>query len=298
MLKRKIYLTILIFLMLVNTVLAQLDIRLTSAYGKMSLNPKTDLKINIEPENFLTVGLQADYYISDNFGIGIGADYYLLDSKFDVILSNYSHNYKGIDNWEGDPVPREYEFTVRSNAPDIIEQNTMSFIDIPVSAIYRFPIAKNLKLAARVGLKAALPLNNNYRLNQSDLFTRLYFEEWDLELFDIPAHGLYDNRTDWHPEGDLNLNMAFSIFSELGLDFPVSLLKVRISGYFSYGLNNIIEEKQNSLIYWREEYNNILSLTESVSMMQFGVKLGIGIIKNRKKDMKYRRKTKCGGILY
>ena len=53
--------------MLVNAVLAQLDIRLTSAYGKMSLKPVTGLNLNIESGNFLTVGLQADYYISDNF---------------------------------------------------------------------------------------------------------------------------------------------------------------------------------------------------------------------------------------
>ena len=124
---------------------------------------------------------------------------------------------------------------------------------------------------------------------------------WDLELFDIPAHGLYDSRTDWHPEGELNLNPTLSIFSEIGLDFPVALFKVRISGYFSYGLNNIIEKNQSSLIYWREEYNNILSLPESVRMIQYGVKLGVGIIKDRKNNPLYRktkasrgRKSNCG----
>lgn len=296
MLTKKIYLTILIYLMLFNTVFAQLDFRLTTALGQMSLIPETGLNMNIAPENYITAGFQADYYIAEYLGIGIGADYYILDSKFDVILSDYSHNYRQMDNWEGDPIPREYEFTVRSNTPDIMEQNTMSFIDIPVSAIYRFPIADNLKLATRLGVKLGVPLNNNYRLNQSDLFTRLYFEEWDLELFNIPAHGLYDSRTDWHPEGDLNLNMAFSIFSEVGLDFPVSMLKVRISGYFSYGLNDIIDQKQSSLIYWREEYNNILSLTESVRIMQYGVKLGIGIIpkRNRSTTFNYKRRAKCG----
>lgn len=293
MLTKKIYLTILIYLILVNTVLAQLDIRLTSAYGSMSLNPETSLNINIESENFITVGFQADYYVSNNFGIGIGADYYVKNCKSDVILSNYSHRYREIDNWEGDLVPREYEFTIRSNVPDIIEQNTLSFIDFPVSVVYSLPVINNINLVTRLGLKVGLPLNSTYVLKQSDLYTRLYFEEWDLELFNIPAHGLYDSRTDWHPEGELNLNTVFSIFSEVGLDFPVSFLKVRLSGYFSYGLNDIIDENQSSLIYWREEYNNILSLPESLRMIQFGVKLGVGIIKKGKRITKNRKKTKC-----
>jgi len=278
--------------MLVNTVLAQFDIRLTSAYGSMSLKPTTSLNIHAKPESFITAGLQADYYISDNFGIGIGADYYLKDSKFDVILSDYSHSYKGIDRWEADPIPREYEFTIRSNAPDIIEQNTLSFIDIPVSAIYSFPLSSNVYLSTRLGFKAGLPQHGKYALTESDLYTRLYFEEWDLELFNIPAHGLYDSRTDWHPEGELNLNTAFSIFSEVGLDFPVSLLKVRLSGYFSYGLNNINYENQSSLIYWREDYNYVLSLTESVRMTQIGLKLGIGIISYKEKRTKYKTNMK------
>jgi hypothetical protein len=143
-----------------------------------------------------------------------------------------------------------------------------------------------------MGVKVGIPLQSTYVLNESDLYTRLYFEEWDLELFNIPAHGLYDSRKDWHPEGELNLNTAFSVFSEVGLDFPVSLLKVRLSGYFSYGLNNINYENQSSLIYWREDYNYILSLTESVRMMQIGVKLGVGIISYKEKRTKYRRYMK------
>ena len=293
MLTKKIYLAVLMVLMLFNTVLAQLDIRLTSAYGIMSLVPETRLNINIQSEKYTTVGLQADYYISRNFGLGIGADYYVQKCEFDVILSDYSHIYKGIDNWEADPVPREYDFTVRSNSPDILEQNTMSFIDIPVSAVYAFPVFNNAFLVTRVGLKVGIPMNDYYVLKESDLYTRMYFEEWDLELYDIPAHGLYDSRTDWHPEGELNLNNVFSVFSELGVDFPVSFLKVRLSGYFSYGLNDLTYEKQNSLIYWREEYNNILSLAENVKMMQYGVKLGIGLQTKKEMKTKYKNRIKC-----
>lgn len=290
MLTKKIYLTTFICLLLVNSAIAQFDIRLTSALGVMSFNPKTSLNIDIESVNFITAGIQADYFITDNFGVGLGADYYIHENKFNAVLSDYSHSYKGMDNWEGDPIPRQYDFTVKSNVPDIIEQNTMSVIDFPVSFIYKYPIINNVFLAARLGIKVGLPINkNSYLLKESDLYTRLYFEEWDLELFNVPAHGLYDSRTDWHPEGELNINKEYSVFSELGVDFPASFLKIRLSGYFAYGLNNISNENQSSLIYWREDYNNILTLPESVRIMQVGVKLGVGIITNRDKRSEYRK---------
>jgi OmpA-OmpF porin, OOP family len=292
MLTKKIYLTIIVYLVLYNTVVAQLDIRLTSSFGSISLLPESSLNIHAKPESFLTAGLQADYFLSKNFGVGAGADYFVKDCKFDVKLSDYSHSYNGIDKWEADPVPRQYEFTIKSNSPDITEQNTFSFIEIPVSAFYSFPLSGNTYIVTRLGVKAGFPLKKSYLLSESDLLTRLYFKEWDLELFNIPAHGLYDSRTDWHPEGELNLNTAFSVFSEVGIDFPISLLKVRLSGYFSYGLNNLNYEKQSSLIYWREDYNYILSLAESAKMMQVGVKLGVGIITYKENRTRFKTSRK------
>lgn len=294
---RKIYLSSIVFLLLINSVMAQFDVRVTAAYGNMSLKPVTGLNLQVDPGSFLTAGLQIDYYITERLGVGIGGDYYLKDSKFNAILSNYSHVHYGTDNWEGDPIPRDYEFTIRSNGTnglnntinntigisDIVEENTMAFVDVPISVIYNLPLFGNVKLATRVGAKVSIPLSGNYVLTESDLYTRLYFPVWDLELFNIPAHGLYDSRTDWHPEGELELNTTVSAFTEIGLDFPVSMLNIRVSGYFSYGLNDLIATKETSLVYWREDYNSTLTLAESVNTMQYGIKVGIGLNPNRNK---------------
>ncbi len=93
MLIRKIYLTTFICLLLISSVSAQFDIRFTSALGKLSFNPKTSLNINIETVNFITAGIQIDYYLTENFGVGIGTDYYIRENQFNAILSNYSHIY-------------------------------------------------------------------------------------------------------------------------------------------------------------------------------------------------------------
>lgn len=280
MLTKKVYLTFILYLTLIHSVSAQFDIRVTAGYGKISLKPETNLDINVRSGNYFTVGMQADYYLSEVFGIGLGVDYYPGKSNFDVILSDYSNSYTGMDTWEADPISRQYLFTVKSNIPDIYEVNTISLLDFPVSGVFRFPISNDIFFTTRIGFKLGVSLNDSYQLVSSDLYTRLYFADWDLELFNIPAHGLYDSRTDWHPEGKIDFKNVYSTFYEAGFDFQMPSVKIRVTGYFSYGINNIMPVHNSSLIYWREQYNNILSLPESVKVAQFGIKLGIGFVKN------------------
>lgn len=289
---KRIVITIAFGLLIISTQ-AQWDIRLTAGYGQMNLASQTHLDMTIQSDNYLTAGVQIDYYITERFGLGIGGDYYLVNPAFDVILSRYEHQYKGTDNWEVDPFPRDYEFTVRSNAPELLEQNRVAMIDIPISAVYSFPLFNNVFFTSRLGFKVGIPQESSYELIRSDLFTRIYFEEWDLEVFEVPAHGLYDSRTDWHPRGELNMNSVQSLFGGLGLDFPLSRIKLRVTGYFSAGLNDVIPQKESSLIYWRDTYNPVLSLAKKVTLRQIGVKLGIGLMSREEKKVKYRDRVTC-----
>ena len=241
----------------------------------LDFNPSNSINFNITPF------VQADYYFSKNWGVGLGIDYNRY--SFLNILSNYKNSYTGIDNWEGDPVARNYEFFIESNNTDIEEAMVMHYLDIPVSAVYRHTLSAKTNLIARAGLKIGIPVAGNYRLENSKLKTRLYFKEWDLELFNIPAHGLYENRTDWHPEGETALTLATSIFAELGVSYQLSpSINSRISAYYSYGLNDIISESQTSLIYWRNAYNSMLTLTEKVSLHQLGLRISFSYLKVKK----------------
>jgi OmpA-OmpF porin, OOP family len=140
--------------------------------------------------------------------------------------------------------------------------------------VYKHALTSKTNLFARGGVKIGIPLTGSYRLESSNLKTRLYFAEWDLELFNIPAHGLYDSRTDWHPDGNLQVALFTSAVFELGIDFQTTQwLNTRVCAYASIGLNDIINESQSSLIYWRNTYNSMLTLTEKVALHQFGLRL-------------------------
>lgn len=259
------------------------DIRAGLGFNRNTLSIQSDLDFN--PSNSANYNIMpfisADYYFNKNWGVGLGVEYNRY--RFINTLSNYKHSYKGTDNWEGDPVARNYEFFIESNNTNIEEATVMHYLDIPISAVYRHSLSAKSNLTARAGLKIGIPLASSYRLENSNLKTRLYFEEWDLELFNIPAHGLYDSRTDWHPEGETALTLASSVFAELGVGYQLSSsVNSRISAYYSYGLNDIINESQNSLIYWRNTYNSMLTLTEKVSLHQLGLRISFSYSKVKK----------------
>lgn len=259
------------------------DIRVGLGFNMNTLNIQS--KLEFKPSNSVNYNMapfiSADYFFNKRWGAGLGVEYNRY--RFMNSLSNYKHSYTGTDNWEGDAVSRNYEFFIESNNTDIDEATVMHYLDIPVSAIYRQALSAKTTLIVRAGLKIGIPLAGNYLLENSNLKTRLYFEEWDLELFNIPAHGLYDSRTDWHPDGETSLALSTSVFAEFGFGYQLSpSINSRISAYYSYGMNDIISESQNSLIYWRNTYNSLLTLTEKVSLHQLGLRISFSYLKIKK----------------
>lgn len=263
------------------------EIRAGLAINRNTLNIKS--KLNFSPSNSTNYNIApfliADYYFNENWGAGLGIEYNRY--RFTNTLSEYKHSYIGTDNWEGDPVARSYEFFIESNNTNIEEAVIMHYLDIPVSAFYKQTLSEKTNLTARVGFKIGLPLAGQYRLENSNLKTRLYFGEWDLELFNIPAHGLYENRTDWHPKGNTSLAVSISAFAQLGIGYRLSpSINSHISIYYSHGLNDIIKESQTSLIHWRNSYNSVLTLTDKVSLHQMGLRITFSHSKVKKQEVR------------
>jgi hypothetical protein len=259
------------------------DIRAGVGFNRNTLNIQSDRDFNLSNSANYNINpfISADYYFTENLGAGLGVEYNRF--RFMNTLSNFKHSYTGTDNWESDPVARNYEFFIESNDTDIDEATVMHYLDIPVAAVYRHALSAKTILTARAGLKIGIPLKGSYQLENSNLKTYLYFEEWDLKLSNIPAHGLYDSRTNWHPDGKTTLSLATSVFAEFGIGYQLlPSINSHISAYYSYGLNDIISESQNSLIYWRNTYNSMLTLTEKVSLHQLGLRISFSYSKTKK----------------
>ncbi len=77
---------------------------------------------------------------------------------------------------------------MKSKASEIYVLNTISLLDIQVSGVFNFPVRKDSFFTTRLGFKVGIPLSDSYILKSSDLYNRLYFDEWKLELFHIPDY--------------------------------------------------------------------------------------------------------------
>lgn len=254
------------------------DVRLTGTFGQALIPSSSNYQISSQPGFNYGGGIEVDYLVKERWGVGIGVVYQSLSSY--LALSGYSATVFGTDSWNGDPTQRNYEFYINTNNTDVVDLIEITSVDIPIYAYYKYPIKKNTFIDFRGGLQLSFPRESTSQLHTSDLFTRLYFEEWDLLLFEIPAHGLYDSRTDWHPTQTIETPVLASMLLSVGMDFPfLRVLQMRASGYLTYSLNQVNHQKEDALIYWRNDYNGVMSLTNTNHLLSYGIKIAIGINK-------------------
>lgn len=264
----------------IETKVSPWDVRIAAALGNSSFSTHSDYNITSKANKFNSIGLTANYNITSAFGFAFGAEYKTSNSS--LTLSNYNASYQGIDNWEGDTEPRNYVFSIDGNNTDIAEDVSISYIGIPISLFYNIPLSQKINLVSRLGFTPlAMPIKSNHKLTTSDLTTQLYFNEWDLLLHDIPAHGLYTNRTNWHPDNPLDVNYMYSIFGEIGFDFPfLVVFRTNLSFYYANTFGNNLSDNANALIHWREDYKGILAISKNARLVETGIKLSIGLNKN------------------
>ncbi len=74
-----------------------------------------------------------------------------------------------------------------------LEENQRQLsLSIPVEFVYRIYLFGGMRLMLGVGPMFQLSMKNSYRITSGEIETRLYYPEWDLEVFgDHPEHNLY-----------------------------------------------------------------------------------------------------------
>ncbi|MBN1927246.1 MAG: hypothetical protein JW798_15540, partial [Prolixibacteraceae bacterium] len=99
-----------------------------------------------------------------------------------------------------------------------------------------------------------------------------------------PQHG-FTTITD-RPSGDLDLKTSYSLFADFGWLRKISeKVDLYAGGYINYGINNLIDAKNNPIYQSDGTYNNMLASanTKKVNSMTFGIKVGIRLRAGRVK---------------
>ena len=174
------------------------------------------------------------------------------------------------------------------------EKHSVNVISIPINAEFSLPISEKINLYAAGGVKLGFVGSSKYETSIKSFETRGYYEQWNLELYDIAKYGFVNlNNIDMNGELDVKTNLSFTF--DLGLKFDLGKdYDLYFGGFIDYGLtqaikhdsyNSIFEYKMVNTSVNNPMYNNAVSnlnmfetgVVKSARLILTGVKLSFTI---------------------
>ncbi len=218
------------------------------------------------------------YFFSSHWGITTGIG---IQSARSSARLNYLSGIPAVDA-DGD----NYEF--RTMFSGWKERQRAMFVDIPLGLQFmqRF---KKFDLLISSGPKISLPLNPTYKVTSGNIITTGYYQQWNVELYDLPQHGF--TATESRPSGNMKLKTTWSVFFDVGAKYRVTdIFGIYLGAYYNHGLNNLINPQDQPVYTAEGNYNGILNSnqTNKVNLAAVGLKVGlswkIGTSSSSKKD--------------
>ncbi len=247
-----------------------------AGYGMMSIYHKMRSELNTTD---LKYGIQARatyrWYILKHFAIGTGIHYQQMGSS--STLNNTQQITDAVDE-----LGRKIEH--RTLFHGLEETDKAHAFSIPAGLYYHGgQMAKRLKLNVGAGVMFNFVVANSFK-TKGDLETRLYYNDYNLELGNITGHNVYTANGFSGKYNDFIPSL--SIYGELGFIYSVNRkLDITLSALAAYGLNPTISSEQNVYDpdcmaadrYQNPGYNGVLASQESygVRLLNIGGLVGI-----------------------
>jgi len=207
-----------------------------------------------------------NYFFNENWGVGTGIGIETFQSKATL---NYQTKMQSIDTDE-----ESYEF--RTQYTDWTEKQNVLMLDIPLGIVYQIKLNENSKLQVNFGPKVSFNLKAKYEITNGSIETTGFYPQYNVVLSGMPQHN-FKTITEF-PKEDIKLNPAISAFVDLGGLYSLNTnTELYFGGYLNYGLNNLIDAKNNLLYQENGVYNGIFGSdqTEKVIPVSFGIKIGL-----------------------
>lgn len=222
-----------------------------------------------------TFNLGYSYFFNPSWGLTSGLGFYSAQAKGTL---NYVSEMTAVDQ-DGDG------YVFRTYFNDWEEKQKSVLLNIPLGIQHqRWFNGKNGVLAS-AGLMVSIPISSSYKVTSGSLITAGYYEQWNVELRDLPQHGFSTITS--RPSGSITLKPAYSAFADLGWIHKITeQYDLYVGGYFSYGFNNLISADKDNVYQSDGIYSSMLasSSTEKVKLFTVGLKVGVRLhVGHRKK---------------
>lgn len=230
-----------------------------------------------ESKNGMGGGLSLGYtyFLTDKIGLVSGIEYLQYNAKIENLsftntLANLTDN---TDN-------EVFDFKTEMNNYE--EKQTAHYLNIPLMVQYQ--TGESNKFYTTIGFKIGIPISGRYK-SKGDFINQGFFHESGIwtSTPEFMGFGDFYNKT---VENDLDLKIACIASIEAGIKFSLKKDKyLYLGAYLDYGLNNIIDNKQNFINYTttgnKAEFSNnsILSsyIDENISFTDKVIPISAGL---------------------
>ena len=271
-------------------------VSLEAGYGVMSmLHGMSDAKNTTD----LRYGYQARFsyrwYIFRFWALGTGLHYQRMATQ--SMVNNMQHIPDAVDE-----LGRTIEH--RTQFHSLEEKVDAHVFSVPAGMyLHGVQISKRLKLNFGAGVMFNFPINNSYKTT-GGLETRLYYDQYHLELSDIKGHNVY---TASGFSGKYDLIPSLSLFGEFGFIYSLNRrIDLTLVGLGAYGLSPTISSDKylydpDCMVadaYVNTKYNGVLNSEESYGVRLFnlggmlGVRYHIGTYNIDAEDLTRERKKR------
>jgi len=265
------------------------SIREKRLYLGLSLEPSQSLITNKGNESVaglvsakaITFGgsVELGYFFSRHIGLSSGIGYRSFRSK--VRLAGYQ-NFVGVENEvnEGfetvDSENEEYDLLVTGK--NIEEEQTISYLNVPVYLNIRLPFSKKIGLFVQSGVDLSFAMTESYK--SSGTFTyKGYYSAYNVILEDLPKYGFPTNKATT-VEGRPEVH-PFTVFAvaTAGLDFFLNdQIQFAVAATYRKSLSDIsayTADSQYQLSPGEDKINSIMGGTNSVTAESLGISVKV-----------------------
>ncbi len=223
-----------------------------------------------EPEANMgyTTNLHFRFFIVPNISIGTGVE------------MNKYYGISKLDFYESAYPATDLEDSVYSrivSATGITEKQTIIPICVPLFASYSLPVSDKDDIRFTIGAKAMFHQTKEYT-SQGIFSYKAYYEQWNVELSNIPELGLVNNQNESYT-GELQIKpITYSIFVSADMIWHFDPMYVKIGFSYERGITDILDYK--SYIFEPDGLTGINSLMASSNktvLQSSGIVIGMGI---------------------
>lgn len=190
------------------------------------------------------IGVGYNYFINSNFSINTGMEVTFYSSDFS--MKSFTDSYKAND--------MEDDFLFNTSVANYKEEQSTTFINIPIMGQYQIPVMGDHKFYGALGAKIGIPVTATYKTSGATFETSGYYPDLGLVLDDQPQLG-FDKFNGKRVKEDLDFKVAYMLAIEAGMKWALSSsLSLYTGAYFDYGLNDIRDKKSEKFLVYEPPY--------------------------------------------